>query len=152
MCCACCSEYGIQVDNISNNFALIRKSWAPHAADYQFGDPTWAGGKGSEIIGAINYLASKGLNAFSFLTMNIEGDDDNVFMYTSDSAANRTRIDVSKCAQWEIVFTHADKMGMHLHFKTQETENDQLLDGGGKLVSARLCRFCFVWHSPESLP
>jgi hypothetical protein len=111
-----------------------RKSWAPHAGDYQSGDPTWAGGKGTEIIGAINYLAQKGLNSLSFLTMNINGDDKNVFMYTSDSAVNRTRIDVSKCAQWEIVFEHADKMGMYLHFKMQETENDQLLDGGGKLI------------------
>jgi hypothetical protein len=33
-------------------------------------------------------------------------------------------------AQWEIVFEHADKMGMFMHFKLMETENDQLLDGG----------------------
>lgn len=124
-----------------DDYAMKRKSWAPHAVDYQPGDPTWAGGKGSEIIGAINYLASKGLNAFSFFTMNIEGDDKNVYMYTSDSAVNRTRIDVSKCAQWEIVFEHADKMGMYLHFKTQETENDKLLDGGGKWRSGHIFAF-----------
>ena len=35
-------------------------------------------------------------------------------------------IDVSKTAQWEVVFEHADHMGLHLHFKTQETKNNQL--------------------------
>jgi hypothetical protein len=60
--------------------------------------------------------------------MNINGDDKNVFPYISNT--NRLRFDVSKLAQWEIVFEHADKMGMMLHFKTFEQENDQLLDGG----------------------
>jgi len=42
-------------------------------------DPTWQTGKGKGIIGALNYLADKGANAVSFLTMNIVGDDQNVF-------------------------------------------------------------------------
>lgn len=63
--------------------------------------------------------------------MNINGDDKNVFPYISDNTGgDRQRIDVSKTAQWEVVFEHADKIGLYLHFKTQETENDQLLDGG----------------------
>ena len=70
------------------------------------------------------------MNVFSFLTLNIEGDDKNVFPYISDSQDDRLRMDVSKLAQWEIIFEHADKMGMYLHFKTSETENDQLLDSG----------------------
>ena len=48
------------------------------------------------------------------------------------------RIDVSKTAQWELVFEHADTMGMFLHFKTQEQENDQLLDGGKLGLQRRL--------------
>jgi hypothetical protein len=48
----------------------------------------------------------------------------------SSEKENRTRIDVSKTAQWEIVMEHADKMGMFMHFKLQEYENDQLLDDG----------------------
>jgi hypothetical protein len=39
-------------------------------------------------------------------------------------------MDVSRLDQWEIVFEHADHQGMFLHFKTQETENELLLDGG----------------------
>lgn len=91
-------------------------------------DPSWKRNKGKGIIGAINYLSSQGMNAFSFLTMNVQGDDRNVFPYISET--NRYRFDVSKLAQWEIVFEHADKMGMMLHFKTFEQENDQLLDNG----------------------
>lgn len=104
------------------------KTWQPHIRDWRPGDPTWKDGKGKGIIGALNYLASEGLNAVSFLTMNIEGDDRNVFPYTDYDELYR--MDVSRLAQWEIVFEHAGMLGLFLHFKTQETENDQLLDGG----------------------
>jgi hypothetical protein len=96
--------------------------------DYEGGDPTWMGGKGRGLIGAVNYLASKGMNAISFLTMNIQGDDENVFPYLSDSEFDR--FDCSKTAQWDIVFDHAESKGMFLHFKTLEKENDHLLDDG----------------------
>lgn len=114
-------------DDTPNN-GNRRKTWAPHKNDWQTGDPSWQNGKGTEIIGAINYLASKGINVFSFLTMNINGDDKNVYPYVS--ADNFRHFDCSKLDQWEIVFEHADRKGMYLHFKTQETENDQLLDNG----------------------
>lgn len=88
------------------------------------------GAKGQGIIGAVNYLSNNGMNAISFLTMNIQGDDENVFPYVSDQPKDFDRMDCSKTAQWDIVFDHAESKGMFLHFKTQETENDQLLDGG----------------------
>jgi len=68
----------------------------------------------------------------------MEGDDKNVFPYISDDPSDYLRIDVSKTAQWEVVFEHADRMGMFLHFKTQEQENDQLLDGGELGLQRRL--------------
>ncbi|MEM6471893.1 MAG: PA14 domain-containing protein [Planctomycetota bacterium] len=107
-----------------------RKSWSPHADDWNQGDPSWQNGKGTEIIGAINYLADEGLNAFSFLTMsgaNGKGDDKNVFMWLTDS--DFQRFDVSKLDQWGIVLDHGTEQGMYLHFKTQETENDKELGG-----------------------
>lgn len=104
------------------------KGYAAHLADWNEGDPSWRGGKGRELIGAINYLASEGLNVFSFLTMNINGDDRNVFPYLDYN--ERERMDVSRLDQWEVVFDHADELGFYLHFKTQETENERLLDGG----------------------
>lgn len=104
------------------------KTWQPHVKDWNTGDPTWQDGKGKGLIGAINYLASEGMNVFSFLPMNINGDDQNVFPYTTYD--ERMRMDVSRLAQWEIVFEHADELGMFLHFKTMETENELLLDNG----------------------
>ena len=104
------------------------KDWAPHVQDWKPGDPTWQAAKGKGIIGAVSYLAGKGANAVSFLTMNIGGDDRNVFPYVSYT--DYAHLDVSRLAQWEIVFAHAQKLGVFLHFKTQEAENQGLLDGG----------------------
>ena len=114
-----------KTDGQKDNFI---KDWGPHVKDWKPGDPTWQDGKGKGIIGAINYLASQGMNAFSFLTMNVGGDDRNVFPYTTYD--ERVRLDVSRLAQWEIVFEHGTKRGMYLHFKTSEAENQRLLDNG----------------------
>lgn len=104
------------------------KQWAAHVADWKTGDPSWAGGKGKGLIGAINYLASEGLNAFSFLVMNINGDDKNVFPYINYTTYDR--IDVSRMEQWDIVLDHGTKMGFFYDMKTQEAENQNLLDKG----------------------
>lgn len=105
------------------------KNWEPHIKDWNRGDPVWQGDKGKGIIGALNYLASKGMNAVSFLTMNIGGDDQNVFPYVDYNTWDR--MDCSRLDQWEIVFRHAGQLGLFLHFKTSEAENQGLLDGGG---------------------
>ncbi len=105
------------------------KNWAAHLGDWQEGDPVWSGDRGKEIIGALNYLASKGMNAFSFLTNNIAGDDQNVFPYIDYDTHDR--MDCSKLDQWGIVFSHAQRLGLFLHFKTLEAENQGLLDFGG---------------------
>ncbi len=98
------------------------KSWTAHIRDWRRGDPTWRDGRGRGIIGALNYLADKGLNTLSFLTYNAGGDGDNVWPFVDRD--NKLHYDVSKLAQWEIVFAHAESLGLHLHFKLQETEND----------------------------
>ncbi len=102
--------------------------YQPHLRDWRPGDPAWAGGKGKGIIGALNYLASKGMNSVYFLTMNVNGDGKDVWPWTTHT--ERFRFDCSKLDQWEIVFSHMDHLGIMLHLITQETENDQLLDGG----------------------
>lgn len=122
------SEFDGTFHNDGHKDDLV-KTWEAHLNDWKIGDPTWKEGKGKAIIGAINYLASKGLNAFSFITNNIEGDDKNVFPYVDYDTYDR--FDVSKLDQWEVIFEHADKLGMFLHFKTLEAENQGLLDNGG---------------------
>lgn len=111
-------------------------TYEPHLKDWRRGDPTWKGGKGKGIIGALNYLASKGMNSVYFLTYNLDGGDGrDTWMWTSPKI--RDRYDVSKLDQWEIVFTHMDRLGIMLHVVTQETENDRALGGGPGLNPIR---------------
>ncbi len=106
--------------------------YEPHLQDWRPGDPTWKGVKGKGIIGALNYLAGKGMNTFYSLTMNVGGDGREIYPWTSYD--ERARYDVSKLAQWEIVFSHMDRLGMQLMLITQEEENEQIL---GKLTPLR---------------
>lgn len=133
-------------DNTPNRGSR-RKSWDPHQKDYDAndaGDYTWNNGKGSELLGVVSYLSGKGITAFSFLTMSLHGDDENVFPHLlkvpmdtyndyNDSqqwnqGVHKDRFDVSKLAQWDRIFEFADKKGMYMHFKTMETENDNIMD------------------------
>lgn len=127
------------------------KKWASHLQDWKDGDPTWGDGKGKALIGAVNYLSGKGCNAFSFLTYNAGGDGDNVWPFVQRE--DKLHYDCSKLDQWGTVFDHGTAKGMYLHFKMQETENDdhrkgkgggyvpECLDGGNLGIQRKLyCR------------
>lgn len=111
-----------------NEEKQFMKSFAPHLQDWKAGDPTWKQDKGKGLIGGLNYLASRGVNAIYFIIMNIGGDGQDVWPYTDPNTFDR--FDCSKLDQWEIVFRHAQRLGIMLHFVTQETENELLLDNG----------------------
>jgi hypothetical protein len=98
------------------------KTWTPHIADWKSGDPSWRDGKGKGLIGALNYLAEKGVNSFSFLTYNAGGDGDNVWPFIERNA--KLHYDCSKLDQWGVIFDHATALGLYLHFKLQENESD----------------------------
>ena len=104
-------------------------TYAPHVQDWKNGDPTWDKTKGKALIGAINYLASKGMNAMSLMPYNGGGDGDNVWPFVDRD--DKFHYDVSKLDQWQIVFDHAQAKGIYLHFKLQEQENDDGTSGGG---------------------
>lgn len=109
-------------DTIALKANVPLKTWAPHLADWRASDPTWKGGKGKGLIGALNYLAAAGANAVSFLTYNAGGDGDNVWPFVARD--EKFHYDCSKLDQWEIVFAHAQQLGLFLHFKLQENELD----------------------------
>lgn len=110
--------------------------YQPHLKDWQQGDPTWRGGKGKGIIGALNYLSAQGMNSVYFLTMNVTGDGKDVWPWTKPD--ERHRFDCSKLDQWETVFAHMTARGISQYVITQETENDQLLDGGDLGIQRKL--------------
>ena len=123
------------------------KTWQAHVRDWREGDPTWKGGQGKGLIGALNYLAGKGCNSVSFLTYNAGGDGDDVWPFADRD--DKLHYDCSKLDQWQIVVDHATSLGLYLHFKMQETENDDLkgpgrtqsLDGGDLGLERKLyCR------------
>ncbi len=134
---------------LGREYLRLMKTWEPHAqdADGSEKDYTWKNGKGKNIMGAINYLAKKGQNAFSFLTFSVDGDDGCVFPHTvkDDSlflkssqeskswqqALHHDRFDCSKLDQWERMFDYAETKGMYLHFKTFENENIALMGQDG---------------------
>ncbi|MEM9719837.1 MAG: DUF5060 domain-containing protein [Bacteroidota bacterium] len=111
-------------EDFDGTYTLKRelKSWEPHVQDWEEGNPIWQEDKGKGLIGALNYLASKGVNSFSFLTYNAGGDGDNVWPFVERNS--KYHYDCSKLDQWQIVFDHGQSKGLYVHFKTQETEND----------------------------
>ncbi len=112
--------------------------YADHVSDWRPGDPDWGDGKGRGIIGALNYLASRHVNSIYFLTMNVGGDGQDVWPWTSpiDRAGNpnndNLHFDTGKLRQWERVFAHAQRQGIALHVVLNEAEeaNKRELDNG----------------------
>jgi hypothetical protein len=103
--------------------------YAPHAGDYA-GDAidvrhTWGPEeKGKNLLGAINYLASVGVNSLYFITNNYMGDGEDVWPWTGPT--DKLHFDVSKLDQWERLFSHMTQRGLMLQFVFEENENDQL--------------------------
>ncbi|MGD9649045.1 MAG: DUF5060 domain-containing protein [Pirellulales bacterium] len=128
--------------------------YAAHETDWREGDPDWGDGRGRAIIGALNYLASRQVNSIYFLTINVGGDGKDVWPWSSSdisggspggsSGKARTinprgsadndnlHFDTGKLRQWEIVFDHAQRLGIFLHFVFSEAEaaNKRELDDG----------------------
>jgi hypothetical protein len=138
---------GSGADDFPNNdFGRLHR-FPTHRSDWNPGDPDWqrqageapgtVGDRdGRNLIGAVNYLADAGANSIYFLPMNLGGDGDDSYPFTdpndSNNDAGDDRYDVSKLAQWERFFDHAQRQGIHLHvvLNEAETDNKRFLDNG----------------------
>ena len=109
-------------------------SYAPHEKDWRLGDPDWGSGAGKGIIGALNYLSAEHVNSVYFLTLNIGGDGKNVWPFVGpidpkgNPANDDVHYDVRKLREWEIVFAHAQRKGIVLHFVLNEAEAPNKLE------------------------
>jgi hypothetical protein len=110
--------------------------FAPHVMDWNPGDPSWQGGKGQGIIGAMNYMASEEMNTQFILLFTEGGDGDDVWPWRGPR--DYLRYDVSKLSQWEILFSHMDSLGISQHLVFQERENDQYIDSGYLYTTRKL--------------
>ena len=120
--------------------------YAPHVGDWIPGDPNFtsssSGVDGRGIIGAVNYLASQGVNSVYFLPMNLGGDGQDTSPFTGNAPTDHDRrhYDVSRLHQWAQVLDHAQRKGLLLHVVLAETEpaNETWLDGGELGVERKL--------------
>jgi len=114
-----------------------KHAYAPHVRDWRRGDPTWgmSADNSKGIVGAVNYLASVGVNAIYAMPMTVDGDAKDTWPWTS--ARDVWRYDVSKLAQWGILFDHMDAVGVVLHMVLSETENEELFERADKTSGGR---------------
>ncbi len=121
-------------------------SFAEHRADWNPGDPLLRPGNGVEdgkgAIGALNYLAEKGVNSLFLLVMNLGGDGRDVypFLGPKNRAFEKRHYDTSRLRQWDTIFEHAQGLGISLSLVMNETEvaNELWLDGGTLGTERRL--------------
>ncbi len=102
----------------------------PHVKDWREGDPTWNDGEGKGLIGLMNYYADVGVNSQYMVMMNYQGDGWDVFPYVDPK--DPYVFDVSKLAQWQIVFDHMEAKGIAKNVLFTETENEsyfEVVDG-----------------------
>ncbi|HYG74935.1 MAG TPA: DUF5060 domain-containing protein [Planctomycetota bacterium] len=111
-----------------------RSEFNAHGQHWVSGDPVWQGSKGKNVVGAINYIASKGMNCFYLPTYTGHADTQSVWPYPS--VDERFRFDCSKLDQWEILFTHMDRKGILIHLVLSETENESFWEVKDGLVDA----------------
>ena len=115
--------------------------YGPHRDDWRQGDPSWTdedGDDGRGIIGAANYIADQGLNSIYLMPFTYGGDGNDVWPWADPQTRNT--FDVSKLDQWELVFTHLQNNGVHIHLLVTETENESLFeieDGGAPFADTR---------------
>ena len=86
------------------------------------------------LIGALNYLASRGVNSFCVQVMNLGGDGQDTWPYLTPAGDEEavTHFDLSKLEQWGVVLEHAQRLGLAVQFvlTDDESANAAWLDGG----------------------
>jgi len=113
------NQFDQDTPNVGGCGLCFEHNFNPHSSNFQTNDPTWDGGKGQNIIGAVNYISAQRMNSMSMSLFG--GDDRDVYPWTGRN--NRFTFDVSKLEQWEIVLNHAEQKGLVLHLKLAEAEN-----------------------------
>ena len=126
-------DLGGEVANFLHAFAPHRQHFASLG-----GGNTWRGNRGEGLMGALNYLASQGLNSIMVLTWGGYGDGDDVWPWIDRDRPQN--YDVSKLDQWQRVFDHATLRGIHVQVMLGETENEsffEIRDGSGTFSDDR---------------
>jgi len=129
-----------------DNTPRAKHEYTEHGQNWTESDPDWNNGAGKGIIGFLNYMAKEHVNSIYFMPNNIGGDGKNVWPYVGridpkgHPDNDNLHFDISKLHQWEIVFDHAQRKGIFLHFVLNEAEelNKRELDNGMLGVERKL--------------
>jgi len=127
--------------NISPEEIYLHR-FAGHTQDWEPGDPDWDRNDGPEAtrknagrnyIGMLNFLGRQhGVSSLYIMMMSVEDDGDDT--YPTIAHADKEHYDVSKLDQWEIVFTHADRVGIFSHMLLCESSNDKYYNSEDKTL------------------
>ncbi|MEM9802975.1 MAG: DUF5060 domain-containing protein [Planctomycetota bacterium] len=121
-------------------------SFEAHRGDWRPGDPVIDPGNGIDdgkgAIGALNYLADRGVNSLFLIVMNLGGDGNDVYPFLGPRRRSFEKLhyDTSRLRQWNVVFEHAQRRGISLSLVLNETEieNELWLDNGTLGTERRL--------------
>lgn len=107
--------------NIGNTYSSYN-SYLSNASRFIQDRPTWGGGRGSGIIGAITKIhETTNINVLGITTLSMAND---VFPFV-EPYNDRLSYDVSKLAQWEVAFRYAADIGLSIILNLNE---DSILD------------------------
>jgi uncharacterized protein YaiE (UPF0345 family) len=120
--------------------------FTPHIGDWLHGDPDWNNGEGKGIIGALNYLGAVNVNSIYFMPMNIGGDAKDTWPFVDpvnaagSSSNDNLHYAIGKLRHWEMIFEHAQRKGIMLHFVLNEAEeaNKKELDNATLGIERKL--------------
>lgn len=114
--------------------------FAGHVRDWSPEDPDWDRNDGPEstrqnagrgYIGMLNFLGRRhGVSSLYIMLMSVNDDGDDT--YPTVAHTDKEHYDVSKLDQWEIAFTHADRVGIFRHLLLCEASNDMYYNSEGK--------------------
>ncbi|MHC4580709.1 MAG: DUF5060 domain-containing protein, partial [Planctomycetota bacterium] len=121
---------------------LYLHRFAGHAQDWRPGDPDWDRNDGPKAtrknagrnyIGMLNFLGRQhGVSSLYIMTMSVKDDGDDT--YPTVAHEDKEHYDVSKLDQWEIVFTHSERVGIFMHLLLCEASNDMYYNSEGKTL------------------
>ena len=127
------------------------KTWAPHVRDWRPGDPTWKGGRGKGLDRRAEL--SRGPGRERLLLPHLQRRAATATTCGRSSSATRSSTTTARSStSGRSSSTTRRRAGLYLHFKTQETENDdqrlshertpgtvpEALDGGAVGVERKL--------------
>ena len=111
-----------------------------HRDDWGRGDVDWSddttGLDGRNLVGAVNYLAGRGVNSIAVRPLYLDNLGRTTHPYLDP--ADPTRFNIARLDQWERLFAHAQASGVHLNVVVEVAGRGPDVDDATKLLCREL--------------